>query len=111
MNAMWGPRDIAFDNDGNLIVTDTGNKRIIVFKPDGTPISEFGSPGLLPGQFDEPVGIDSDEGGDLFIADTWNQRVQKLDLFDDSFIPANEWEIVGWYGQKPTCLFRKECNR
>mgnify|MGYP000202227751 CR=1 FL=1 len=24
-----------FDNDGNLLVADTGNKRIVIYAPDG----------------------------------------------------------------------------
>ena len=37
----------------------------------------------------------------MYVADTWNQRVQvfELDEISNSFFQINEWEIVGWYGQ------------
>ena len=54
--AFWGPRGVAVDQAGNVYVTDTGNKRVVVFDSNGTYITEFGSYGMEPGQFDEPVG-------------------------------------------------------
>jgi predicted membrane-bound mannosyltransferase/DNA-binding beta-propeller fold protein YncE len=99
--AFWGPRDIAIDKEGRVYVTDTGNKRIVIFDSEGNFISEFGSPGLLAGQFDEPVGIALDTEGNIYIADTWNQRIQVFSPGDDGlgFMPIREWNIVGWYGQ------------
>ncbi len=102
IDAVWGPRDIAFDKDGNVYVSDTGNKRVVIFDQEGNPLAEFGEPGLLPGQFDEPVGISIDEEGKLLIVDTWNQRIQVLTQFEEgsfSFIPDTEWEVAAWYGQ------------
>jgi predicted membrane-bound mannosyltransferase/DNA-binding beta-propeller fold protein YncE len=102
IDAMWGPRDIAFDKNGNVYITDTGNKRVVIFDQEGNPLDEFGEPGLLPGQFDEPVGISIDEEGFLFIADTWNQRIQVFSQVDDesfTYIPETEWDVVAWYGQ------------
>ena len=52
--AIWGPRDIAIDSNGHLFITDTGNKRMVVYDEDGNYVSQFGSVGLEPGQFDEP---------------------------------------------------------
>jgi DNA-binding beta-propeller fold protein YncE len=99
--AFWGPRDIAIDDKGWVYVTDTGNKRIVVFDENGSFITEFGSAGLLAGQFDEPVGIAVDSEGLVYVADTWNQRVQVFQLDEQStaFLPMRDWEIVGWYGQ------------
>ncbi|HUG33299.1 MAG TPA: flippase activity-associated protein Agl23, partial [Anaerolineales bacterium] len=53
----WGPRGIAVDSLGRVFVADTGNKRIVVFDEDGNYLTEFGSSGFDPGQFDEPVGV------------------------------------------------------
>ena len=53
--AFWGPRGLAFDSQGRLYVTDTGNKRVVVFDANGNAITQFGSGGADPGQFDEPV--------------------------------------------------------
>ena len=74
----WGPRDVLVTKDNQVIVSDTGNKRIVAFDLEGNPITEFGEPGLSPGQFDEPVGLASGTDGQLFVADTWNQRIQSF---------------------------------
>ena len=29
--AFWGPRDVAVDSKGRVFITDTGNKRVVVF--------------------------------------------------------------------------------
>lgn len=97
----WGPRGIAIDLNNNVIFTDTGNKRVLVFTPNGEFIQEFGGLGYLEGQFDEPVGVAISPITDqLFVADTWNQRVQVFSKPEGGgYIPVNSWDIDGWYGQ------------
>lgn len=99
--AFWGPRDILVDDQGRVFVTDTGNKRVVVFNSEGEFLTSFGTPGLLEGQFDEPVGLAADPDGRIYIADTWNKRVQVFEPDDSGLVytPILEWEIVGWYGQ------------
>jgi sugar lactone lactonase YvrE len=89
----WGPRDIAVDAAGNVYVTDTGNKRIQKFTPDGQFGQAWGGGGIIPGTFEEPVGIDIDNQGNIYVADTWNRRIQK---FDANFGPVIQWEVDGW---------------
>ena len=96
MGVFWGPRAIAFTKDGNLLVTDTGNKRVQVFTPDGEAITQFGGAGVDNGYFDEPVGIAVDTDGNIYVADTWNQRIQKFSP-DYQFIKS--WPVPGWEGQ------------
>lgn len=91
--SFWGPRDIAIDADGNIYVTDTGNKRIQKFTPDLQFLQVWGGGGVIPGFFEEPVGIDIDNNGNIYIADTWNRRVQK---FDSNFTPLTQWDVAGW---------------
>lgn len=98
--SMWGPRDILVDNEGNVFVMDTGNKRIKVFDADGNFITKFGEFGFELGQFDEPVGMALDRQlGRLYVADTWNQRIQVMEYADGNFTAIESWEIAGWYGQ------------
>ncbi|HXV43698.1 MAG TPA: SMP-30/gluconolactonase/LRE family protein, partial [Anaerolineae bacterium] len=89
----WGPRDLAIDSNGNVYVTDTGNKRVQKFSPTGEFLQAWGGGGIIPGAFEEPVGIDIDRQGNIYVADTWNRRVQK---FDANFAPLAQWEVSGW---------------
>lgn len=98
--SMWGPRDLLVDNEGNVLVMDTGNKRIKVFDADGNFLTQFGEFGFELGQFDEPVGMALDrESGRLYVADTWNQRVQVLEYANGAIAPLESWDISGWFGQ------------
>ena len=98
--AFWGPRGLAFDSKGHLFVTDTGNKRVVIFDIDGNYINQFGSVGMGAGQFDEPVGIAISKADVVYIADTWNQRIQAF-MSDASgnYSQLISWDVVGWYGQ------------
>ena len=84
-------------------MVDTGNKRIVVFSPDGNYVAQYGSAGLDLGQFDEPVGIAIDSNGVLYITDTWNQRIQSFTTSISAdglqFTPLKQWDVVGWNGQ------------
>ena len=103
MLGFYGPRGIAVNSQGNVFITDTGNKRVVYFDPDGKPLGQFGESGLNPGQFNEPVGLTFDAQDNLYVADTWNQRVQ---LFSPNanggYSYASEWDVRGWEGITPT---------
>ena len=92
----YGPRAIAIDKDGNLLVTDTGNKRVQKFDPNGQFLAQFGSVGSLDGQFSEPVGLAVAKDGNVYVADTWNRRIQK---FDATFKYLTQWPVRGWEGE------------
>jgi DNA-binding beta-propeller fold protein YncE len=92
----FGPRDITFNPDGQLVVTDTGNHRLQIFDTDGNFIEAVGSEGNLPGQFYEPVGVTSTGTGSLLVVDTWNGRIQRI---GNNLLPEGEWEVDAWYGE------------
>jgi uncharacterized protein (TIGR03663 family) len=97
---MYGPRGIDVGADGLIYVTDTGNKRIIVFDDQGKFVSQLGEAGFGPEQFSEPVGIDVGDSGLAFVADTWNQRVQALQTDGDGgLLSLTRWDVDGWYGK------------
>ncbi len=99
-DAFWGPRDVAISSDHAVLVSDTGNKRIVVFDREGNALGSFGGIGLTLGEFDEAVGLGFGPAGRLFVADTWNQRIQ---LFESAgagdYSAVAEWSLDGWYGQ------------
>lgn len=94
--AFWGPRGIAVDAEGNVYVADTGNKRVMVFDPDGDFIRQIGSGGGLPGQLDEPAGLAVGDDGLLYVADSWNQRIQ---VFTSEGLFMREWTVEAWFAQ------------
>jgi predicted membrane-bound mannosyltransferase/DNA-binding beta-propeller fold protein YncE len=78
------PRDLAVASDGSLYVVDSDNHRIQHLSPDGEPLQVWGSFGdvnagpAAGGSFNQPWGIGLAPDGSVFIADTWNHRVQKF---------------------------------
>ena len=96
---LYGPRDLAVDMDGNLLVSDTGNKRVLRFTPEGEFLQQWGGAGSLDGQLREPVGLAVDGAGNVLVADTWNQRIQKFTNVG-SFLM--QWPVLGWEGEGVT---------
>ncbi|NLE45162.1 MAG: TIGR03663 family protein [Chloroflexi bacterium] len=88
----FGPRGIAIGDDGSIYVTDTGNKRVLVFGPQGEFQREWGGGGVLDGYLDEPVGIAIGPDGLVYVADTWNARVQVFDAQGDF---VRQWPLEG----------------
>ncbi len=95
---LYGPRDIVADPDGNLIVSDTGNKRVVKYGPGGQFIQQWGGSGSASGQFLEPCGLAADADGNVYVADVWNQRVQKFDG-QSNFLA--QWPVLGWESELP----------
>ena len=95
----FGPRAIVFDNNGHLLVSDTGNKRVQVFDREGNYLAQFGSTGINDGQFNEPVGLAVDADGNVYIADTWNQRIQ---VFNSEYKFVRTWAVAVWQGMDQT---------
>ena len=79
------PRGLAIAPDRSLYVADTGNSRIVHMDAAGKVLNTWGSRTLegqlppAPGTFVEPWGVAVDPQGNVYVADTWNHRVQKFD--------------------------------
>ncbi|MEN6342625.1 MAG: dockerin type I domain-containing protein [Methanospirillum sp.] len=93
-----GPSGIALDHSGHVYVMDGGNSRLEKFTTTGTFLSAWGSYGSANGQFahyfydNEPSGAAVDSAGNVYVADTGNNRIQKFDP-DGTFLAA--WEAYG----------------
>jgi streptogramin lyase len=84
-----GPFDVAYDSQGNLYFSDTGNHRIrriesrsrIISTVAGCGKKGFGGDGgpAKSALLDEPYGLAIDDRGNLFFADRLNRRVRRVD--------------------------------
>jgi sugar lactone lactonase YvrE len=96
------PRDLALAPDGTLYIADTFNNRIQHLAADGSVLQVWGSfadisKGSAPGgSFYEPWGIAVGSDGSVYVADTWNHRIQKFTA-EGQFV--NMW---GYFGQADT---------
>ena len=80
------PVGITVDDNGILFVTDFSNHSIRRIDTDGnvSTITGTGTPGFIDGdaataQFNLPFGITVDDSGILFVADSENHRIRRID--------------------------------
>ena len=85
---LYDPAGVAVDSAGNLYIADTGNGRIRKVDSTGTITTiagtgEFGFSGdggpAVEAELYDPAGVAVDSAGNLYIADTGNQRIRKID--------------------------------
>ncbi|MFP3895808.1 MAG: flippase activity-associated protein Agl23 [Anaerolineales bacterium] len=92
---LYGPRALVVDEEGYLYISDTGNKRVVKYDPEGNMVGAAGGAGDEEGQMQEPVGLALSPEGTLYVADTWNQRIQ---VFDSDLNFSRSWQIHAWVG-------------
>ncbi|HWH93610.1 MAG TPA: hypothetical protein VNT03_07100 [Baekduia sp.] len=98
IKAIWGvsgrgpgyftrPEGVAFAPDGGIAVADSFDERVGLLAPDGTwtglrgqvsASTGFATEGSNPGQFNLPHDVAYDGAGNLWVADTNNNRVQAI---------------------------------
>ena len=98
---MWSPFGVALDTNGNFYIADYYNSRIrkvttngIISTVAGTGTSGYSGDGYAAtsAMLNNPVGVATDNAGNVFIADTANNRIRKVDA--SGVITT----VVGYYG-------------
>ena len=101
--SLFQPTGIALDGSGDLYVADCGNSRVLFYSSGSTTATRvYGQPGFSTNyanngsisvtSLNQPQAVAVDTSGDLYIADTSNNRVL--------FYPANSTTATQVYGQE-----------
>jgi DNA-binding beta-propeller fold protein YncE len=93
-SGMKEPRDADLDGRGRLWVADFGNSRIRIYDAQGGFLGGWGGRGDTTWAMKDPCAV-AIANDDVYVADTWNGRVQKYSL-------AGEWKAkaVELYGPR-----------
>ncbi len=91
-----GVSSVAAAATGDVYVADTNHNRILIYSPAGALLAKVGadeadgSPGDGPGEFNHPQSVTLAPSGNVFVADTDNNRIVEL---------APSGAFVGEFGQ------------
>ncbi len=105
------PRGMAVAPDGSLYVVDTGNSRIQHLSAQGDVLQVWGTKydgegSAPPGQFKEPWDVAVGTDGSVYVADTWNHRIQKFTANGEfvsswgSGIISEPTNLLGFFGPR-----------
>src|SRR5215468_3217598 len=85
---LWSPQGLAFDNQGNLIIADSGLNMIlkldtkgVVSIVAGNGLARFAGDGgpARAASMSNPWGVAVDQAGNIYFADSANSRIRKID--------------------------------
>lgn len=101
------PRSLAFAPDGTLYVADSRNHRVLHLDLQGNVLHSWGTYAdgvnvpIGDGTFNEPWGIAVAPDGSVYVADTWNHRIEKFTA-EGRFLKA--WGTFG-QGEAPDSFY------
>ncbi|HDQ71708.1 MAG TPA: hypothetical protein ENN19_06380, partial [Chloroflexi bacterium] len=76
------PADVAVDGDGNRFVVEEAGQRLLKLGPNGNALAVVGTPGVTgddDAHLNGAQGVAVSADGTVYLADTWNHRVQIFD--------------------------------
>ena len=95
-DTFYTPSDVLVAPNGDIFVADGHggdmNDRIVKFRGDGTFVTDWGTKGSAPGEFDNTHSLAMDSAGRLFVGDRGNRRIQ---IFDQDGQFLEEWTQFG----------------
>ncbi len=74
--ALFRPKGLGVDSEGNFYLVDASMEAVEVFRRDGQLLYTFGRTGSGIGQFELPSGIWVDGQNRIYVADSYNHRIQ-----------------------------------
>jgi uncharacterized protein (TIGR03437 family) len=95
--SVHAPQAVAVDGSGNTLVADTGNQRIRRISPDGTirTVAGSGTRGFsgdggqaASAELNLPAGVAVDGAGNIYVADTGNNRLRAISPLGNIFTVA-----------------------
>ncbi len=72
------PEGLSVDGQGNLLVVDTWNNRVLRADGSGKLLTSFGERGSKAGQLMSPRSVTTDKDGNIYVVDNWNHRIEKF---------------------------------
>jgi DNA-binding beta-propeller fold protein YncE len=119
---LYAPRGVAIAPSGDVYVADLGNDRIDEFSPAGafvkgygwgvldganqfetcTTTCQAGIAGAGAGELNEPWGVAIDPSGDVYVADSFNNRIAEFSAAG-AFVKGYGWGVLDGANQFETC--------
>jgi sugar lactone lactonase YvrE len=98
---MLTPHGVSVSPRGNIIVADSGNHRIDIYRKDGTFVKAIGAVGTGPGQFNvnqSPMDVAVGPDGTIYATDWWGHRIERFSA-DGKFLSSwGHFATDGHYG-------------
>ena len=106
--SLGGPFNVVFDKIGNLYISINGDSKVSkvdfstgkISNVAGTGVAGFSGDGILAkeSQLSNPTGLALDGKGNLFISDSGNERIRKVDLSTGIISTVAGTGVTGYSG-------------
>ena len=78
ITGLSGPRGVAVNKRGQVIVAERDGHCISIYSPEGMKVKSFGEEGSAPGQLKRPCGVAVDGADNILVADVASHHIQKF---------------------------------